>query len=653
MCGIAGVVSSDPERLAPIGAMTAALKHRGPDDEGFALVDIQAARIGSYSGPDTAAGLDLPRLPARPPEGVGLALGHRRLAILDLSSAGHGPMLSADGSLVVTYNGEIYNYLELREELRGLGHAFATGSDTEVLLAAWAEWGPECLHRFNGMWAFALYDTRQRLLFCARDRFGVKPFYYHSRPGFFAFASEIKGLLAHPGVPARADEGMVLGFLTRGALDEGSRTFFEGVTCLPGGHWLRLEPGRDPETRRYYELPACDDHSLPAAEFRDLLEDAVRLRLLRSDVDVGTCLSGGLDSSAIVALTAKLTDPRAASRRRTFSVLYDDPGMREEPFVEEVVAATGARGARATATSADLLRDLPALVRHQDEPLPSLGPYSQWRVMALAREHGVSVLLDGQGADELLAGYVYQLGPFLAEVFDRHGAARVMAEARALSRVTGRSLGFLLGLGAYHRLPMPSRLRALAIGRTSTHGHLPGSALDPAIRRRHGWIEGARHAPHARLANERRANVLSTSLPALLRYEDRNSMAFSIEARTPFLDYRVAEAAMRLPATDLVRDGWSKWILRESTRGLLPEAVRLRRDKLGFATPEKRWLEEIAPRVREWLGPGSFAAGLVRPDVLQGWLRETDAALARRRGLWRLCAVELWHREVRQDAHAS
>jgi len=646
MCGIAGVASSDPELLAPIGAMTSALRHRGPDDEGFAIVDPVTARIHSFSGPDTAPGVELPRLPERPPAGAGLALGHRRLAILDLSTAGHGPMLSADGSLVVTYNGEIYNYLELREELRGLGHAFATGTDTEVLLAAWAEWGPDCLRRFNGMWAFALYDARRRVLFCARDRFGVKPFYYHHRPGLLAFASEIKGLLAHPAVSARTDEGMLLGFLTRGALDEGSRTFFESVTCLPGGHWLRCEAGRDPEVRRYYELPASDDRSLPPAEFRDLLEDAVRLRLLRADVDVGTCLSGGLDSSAIVALTARLTDPRAAGRRRTFSVLYDDPGMREEPFVDEVVEATGAGGAKTTATSADLLRDLPALVRHQDEPLPSLGPYSQWRVMALAREHGVSVLLDGQGADELLAGYVYQLGPFLAESYDRAGPARALAEARALSRVTGRSLGFLLALAAYHRLPLPSALRARAVGRASTHTHLPGSALDPALVRRTGRPQGSRHVPQTRLADERRANVLSTSLPALLRYEDRNSMAFSVEARTPFLDYRVAEAALRLPARDLVRDGWSKWILREATRGLLPEAVRLRRDKLGFATPEPRWLTEIAPRVREWLGPGSFASGLVRADVLQSWLREPDAVLARRRGLWRLVAVELWNREM-------
>jgi len=646
MCGIAGVVSRQPGMLAPLPAMAAALRHRGPDDEGFLLAASRQGTAFAFRGADTPAAIPHPAWPERQPAECDVGFAHRRLAIIDVGPGGHGPMASRDGTLWVTYNGEIYNYLELRDELRGLGHRFDTASDTEVLLCAYAEWGEAALQRFNGMFAFALYDARRKRVFCARDRFGVKPFHYFVDDSLFAFASEIKGLLAHPRVPRRPHEPTLVGFLVRGNLDEGEATFFDGIRSLPAAHSLTLDlETRTLAVRRWYDVPDQTPQAGNPEAFRALLEDAVRLRL-RSDVDVGTCLSGGLDSSSIVALTARLRDPASSGLRRAFSIVYDDPGMAEGEHVSAVVAATGALSERTSATSADLLRDLPALLRHQDEPIPSPGPYSHWRVMELAHRAGIKVLLDGQGADEVLAGYHYHYGPYLAEVARTSGLVRALREAEAAHAVTGRSRGFLLGLLAYHFLPSLGALRERVVARFATHGYVPRSLVDPSVLRRVGQPPGGRHVKRHSLFEERSANVWSTSLPALLRYEDRNSMAFSIEARTPFLDYRLVEHALALRADALIHDGWTKAILRQAMAGLLPESVRLRRDKLGFPTPERRWLTELAPAVREWLGPGARVAGLLRPAALSGWLAGSDAELGQRTGLWRLVCAEHWLRYV-------
>jgi asparagine synthase (glutamine-hydrolysing) len=311
------------------------------------------------------------------------------------------------------------------------------------------------------------------------------------------------------------------------------------------------------------------------------------------------------------------------------------------------------RGSRTTPTAAELVRDLPSLVRSQDEPFPSAGVYSQWRVMRAASEAGVRVLLDGQGGDEVLGGYRYHLGPFLAETARGRGwavAAGEIARLHATSRVP-RPL--LFGLLAYHSLPLPPGLRARAVARYATHGRLDAALLLPELRRRAGIPASARHRPRASLLEERREGLLRTSLPALLRYEDRSSMAFSVEARTPFLDVRLVERALALPSSDLVRGGWTKAILREAMAGVLPEPVRWRRDKLGFATPEARWLREIAPHLREWLGPQARVGAVIRKDVLASWRAGTDESLARRPGLWRVLSVELWLRHLEELGRAA
>ncbi len=651
MCGIAGIVGRlEPGDAAALARMTSALRHRGPDDEGYLLAALPGP-TRRFRGRDTAAGIADPPLPATVPEGTRVAFGHRRLSIVDLTVGGHGPMSAADGRVWITYNGEIFNYVELREELRALGHDFRTASDTEVLLAAYLQWGPAALHRLNGMWAFAIYDAREGTVFCARDRFGVKPFHYWAGDGRVVFASEIKGLVAHPRVPCRPLPSSVGGFLLHGSLDESDRSFFADVRVLPGGHSLTVRVAEaEIAVRRWYDLPATPPASGRAEEIGALLEDAVRLRL-RSDVAVGTCLSGGLDSSSIVALTARLRGPEAAGDHCSFSILYPEPGLDESRYVAAVAAATRVRAASATPTARELARDLPALARCQDEPFPSAGIYSQWRVMRLASEAGVRVLLDGQGGDEILAGYAYHLGPYLAELARTRGWGAALRAIRARHAVTGESRTFLAGLLAYHALPLPSALRVAALARSASHGRLDPSDAAPELA---AAAEGsARHRPRTSLAEERRENVLRTSLPALLRYEDRNSMSFSVEARTPFLDVRLVERALALPAEDLVRDGWTKAILRDAMAGIVPETVRLRRDKLGFATPERRWLRELGPEIREWLGGDARVGALLRPGVLARWRADGDEALAARPGLWRVLSTELWLRHVEDLRRAA
>ena len=397
--------------------------------------------------------------------------------------------------------------------------------------------------------------------------------------------------------------------------------------------------------QRWYTLPEPAERATDPGEIRELLADSVRLRL-RSDVDVGTCLSGGLDSSSIVALTARLRDQAGGGRHRSFSILYPDAGLDESAYVCAVVEATGVEGVRATPTSAELLADLPALVRHQEEPFPSASVYSQFRVMKMARAAGVPVLLDGQGGDEVLAGYHYHYGPYLAEVAARRGLAAALREAGRAREATGRPWSFFLGLLAYHAVPLPAGVQAWAVRRGATQGRVPPELLAPEYSARAGGGRVERHQRRPGLHAELRAGIAATSLPALLRYEDRNSMAFAVEARTPYLDYRLVERAQAAPASDLIHDGWTKALLREAMAGVIPEAVRRRRDKLGFATPETRWLREIAPEVREWLRPGSRLAGRLDARALRAWRSLPDEELARRPGLWRLVSAELWLRHV-------
>jgi asparagine synthase (glutamine-hydrolysing) len=599
MCGIAGCAGGPPPDQGLLSRMAATMENRGPDGDGFWMDDT-----------------------------AGFAF--RRLAIIDLHERSNQPLHL--GSLHLMLNGEIYNYRELREELRGLGHEFVTEGDAEVLLHAWAEWGEGTLDRLNGMFAFALWDESERSLTLAADPFGEKPLYYAEADGRLVFGSEIKAILHDPAVPADADDEAVALFLTRGSMPEIHRSFFRGVLRLPAAHVLRWQDGRV-ELRQYWRPEPVD---VPAAYaeavelLRELLLDSITLRL-RSDVPVGTSLSGGIDSSTVVALSAALAGDH---RRHAFTASFPGFARDEWDFAEQVAERAGVvEHHRVEPTPEALVGDLAQLVLDHEEPVGSLSIYAQWRVMAAAKEAGVTVLLDGQGGDELFAGYPTAIGFALRSV-PRLEALRELAGKPRSAAEVGRSL-------AMDFLPDPAR--RLYRRRTASPYSSPELVAATAPKER-ALLRPRRGTP---LDRELFAESFDTSLPSLLRYADRSSMAWSREVRLPFLDRRIAELALSLPASFLYRRGTTKRIVRDAARGIVPDAILRRTDKVGFEPPQRRWLE--APVLRDHVAEvllddrararGLYDTAQVEADARTGSWRDPD-------GIWRAYNVEAWLRSL-------
>jgi asparagine synthase (glutamine-hydrolysing) len=640
-------------------------RYRGPDDEGYLFVNTATGRCQVAGGDDTAAGSSWKPHRSLPLSDYDLVLGSRRLAILDLSPAGRMPMASVDGALWVTYNGEIYNYRELRETLRGLGYHFATNTDTEVILAAYAAWGPECVRRFNGMFAFALWDGRERRLFCARDHFGIKPFYYYWNGETFVFASEIKSLLVHPAVPRVPDERSIFDYLALCLSDHDDRTFFEGIVPLPAGCLLTLDvPTNRLVTSRWWQAdvnaeidgtPRTDEQRV-FAEFRALLEDAIRLRL-RSDVPVGTCLSGGIDSSSIACLANRLLlNEEVIARRlvgehqKTFTARNREPEIDEYEYSRLVVEQTGAEEHLVFPDGEQFWQEVENFAWHLDQPVNSTSPYQQWSVMRLASQQGVTVLLDGQGGDEMLAGYHHYLPLHVRQIAHRKGLVPAIRAGWDICRVGGaRAVDALYG-DLCTRVPWRVQktlrtLRPLNGGPGASGSGLTDRQLSPEFVQRH-WER--RWQPPSVAAGDGLAGVLyrdlmATNLPMLLRYEDRTSMAFSLEARLPFLDHRLVEFTFALPLDCRIRNGWTKWVLRRSLDDVLPRAICWRRSKLGFPTPEKKWLSQGGARIRRLLDAHrtSRLSEFVRPEFFDQVQAPGDAVEAIP-GLWRVISLALW-----------
>lgn len=599
MCGIAGIFSrtSPFADCATIRAMTEVVAYRGPDGQGH-LVD-----------------------------GC-LALGHRRLAILDLSEAGQQPMHSLDGNASIVFNGEVYNYLELREELRGKGHRFVSNTDTEVILASYAEWGTECVSRFNGMWAFALYDRRLRRIFCSRDRFGIKPFYYASTDRAFVFASEIKQLL--PFLPSRrARRDVLLTFLVTGLSGYSNDTFFAGVSSLPGGHNLILDLQTGSFTiARFYEIcPAAlegNSEEELVDRFQALLRDSIRLRL-RSDVPVGTCLSGGLDSSTIAAIAGPEYAEKGGRPFAAVTAGSIDRESDETEFARQVVEAGRMTWHLIRPQTETFVSELPRLTFHQDEPFNGLSVMMSYQVMKLAREAGLPVLLDGQGADEVLLGYPMHVGTLIMNALKTRGPAAALAAFIQLGRQDPqRSLRFrLLSTGAF--LAPRWRFRHYARNYSALRGR-PECA--PAYV---AWADSVRD-----LAEYQKTELTSTVLPSLLRFEDRNSMAWSIETRLPFLDYRLVEFGVGLRTSLKIRNGWSKYILRKTAERMLPASIAWRRSKIGFAAPasvlQKGVLRDSRDAVRN--------CPVLRNIIDMGKYLQLESTHPEK--AWRYCSVAWW-----------
>src|SRR6202158_151011 len=569
MCGIAGIVALDGVDPRALMEMTHLVSYRGPSGFGFAYA-------GRNSSDRIEVIHDEDRSPALPRPVVGL--GNHRLAILDLSQAGNMPMLTDDGGYCVTFNREIYNYKEIREELEGSGYRFRTGTDTEVILRSYQEWGEGCLQRFNGMWSFALWDQSKRRLFCARDRFGVKPFYYVVHQGRFFFGSEIKQVLHASAIPRVANPGVVANFLEWGLVDYSAETFFENVRQLPGGHWLRLDSSNPltPEIGRYWELRISPPPETPAEqaveEFRHRFQTAIKLRL-RSDVPIGISLSGGLDSSSVVC-EAKRIAPEIEFQ--TFSACFEDPSLDEREYVATVLKAIGGVGHPVFPQAEPFWSAVKSMIYHHDEPLLGTSAFAQWSVMKEARQHGIPVMLGGQGADEALCGYQKYLYFYLWQLLRKPDVRFFREAATWLFRGTN----YYRTTDAVARY-LPSMLR----GPFSLTGRL----CTDEFRKDHLHSGLELGAPNG-VAERQKTDLVFTSIPALLHHEDRNSMTHSVESRLPFLDYELVEFAVNCPVSLKLRDGWSKWILRSALAGTLPEKIRLRKTKLGFDAPDGAWV---------------------------------------------------------------
>jgi asparagine synthase (glutamine-hydrolysing) len=585
MCGIAGNIdrSGNADRgNAP--QILSRLEHRGPDDYGFLRYGRSRVEVGRDWSP--------PHIESE------VILLHRRLSILDLAKTGWQPMSTTDGRYHVVFNGEIYNYIELRQELESLGHSFRSQSDTEVLLAAYARWGTDALRRFIGMFAFAVLDTVSRVVLLARDYFGIKPLYYSADRDGFTFASEIKALLEFGTATREVDRERVLLYLRHGACKFGSATMFANVHQLPPAHYLLISLDRDfrSDPVCYWKPETATNHDISfdeaASHVRDLFIKNIRLHL-RSDVPVGAALSGGIDSSAI---TMAMREVDSRLQLHTFSYIAEDESISEEKWVDIIGTAASAEVHKTRPDADSLVTDLNELMYAQDEPFGGTSMYAQYCVFRSARESGVKVMLDGQGADEILGGYRYYLGARLASLLRQGEWGRAADFLIRCSHLPNTGKIWLMLIAGEHLLPADMHLpmRKL-VGKDPNPPWLKQAWFHEDT---HRSVRG--YGPGSELLKERLLRTLTeSSLPNLLRYEDRNSMAFSIESRVPFLTPEFVNFILSLPEDYIVgRDGTSKAVFRRAMRGIVPDCILDRRDKVGFATPEQTWLL----RLQEWVG---------------------------------------------------
>ena len=597
------------------------MRHRGPDDTGdVAIVNGRATTV----------------------------LGHNRLSIIDLSPQGHQPMQSPDGRFTLVFNGEIYNYKELRAELAGLGASFHSDSDTEVLLHAWATWEESCLPRLDGMFAFAVHDRKKNTLTCARDPFGVKPFLYSWENGEFLFASEQRALIQLRGSAPQADWQKGYDYLVHGDYDSDDRTFFAGVRSLPPGCSIKvlIDSSRLEAPGRWWTPATRQSSRLPFAEAADALRHEflqnVRLQM-RSDVPIGVALSGGIDSSAL-ACAMRHIEPDAPIN--TFSFVARGTAVSEERWVDAVNAHVRARVHKVTAGGDDLARDLDDMILAQGEPFGSTSIYAQYRVFKLARDAGVIVTLDGQGADELLGGYIGYPGQRLLSLLEQARLLQAAAFARNWSNWPNRNLPWALMFLGEAMLPAAlSRHARKAVGKDAAPRWIKkGMLRDAGVRFRPPPITMPRRQRGRRVVERLAYALQDRGLPALLRHADRNSMNFSVESRVPFLSTRMAELTYSLPEHYLVSsNGETKSVFRAAMRGLVPDAILDRRDKVGFSTPEREWLTEISDQLRNWLRPAANIPFIDERSMQQ----EFDAVMSGRRPftwqVWRWVNYVRWH----------
>ena len=623
MCGICGIYHLERDRPvdeAKLREMARAMRHRGPDDEGFYI------------------------------EG-NLGLGHQRLSIIDLSPMGHQPMTNEDGKLWIVLNGEIYNYLELRQELIGKGHQFRSNSDTEVILHLYEEVGPACVTRLNGMFAFVIWDSREKVLFAARDRFGIKPFYYFYQNNCFVFASEIKALLYIKLLESEINPDGLADYLTF-QFCLGDKTMFRNVLKLLPGHSLLLKPDGTLNIQKYWDLDFTIDtyHTEGYFEHRllKLLEDSIRIQL-RADVAIGAHLSGGLDSSTVTCLASSLL----GTPIKTFSGGFKEaPQYDETPYARIVAQNIGTEHYEIFPTASDFVDVIPRLIYYMDEPAAGPGLFPQYFVSKLASQH-VKVVLGGQGGDETLGGYTRYLIAYLEQCI-KGGIQGTQEEQKYV--VTFESiLPNLRQLEGYEPLlqyfwqeglfESEDRRYFRLIDRSNSTLGLLNKEYFPD-KKRYDPYEAYREEFFSTscrsLINKMTCFDMKTLLPALLQVEDRTSMAVSLESRVPLLDHRIVELVASMPPMIKYKGGRSKHIFRQVVRHIVPPEIYNRTDKMGFPVPSSEWYREGVVRdfVREvLLGERAHAHGFIQTSEMELLL---DGERPYGRGIWGLLCLELW-----------
>ena len=604
MCGIAGFAGSDAELLE---RMLRSIVHRGPDGQG--------TEVGAH-----------------------FSIGMRRLAIVDVAT-GDQPLYSEDRNLALVFNGEIYNARELRAELERKGRHFVTDhSDTEVILRGFEEWGPDVVLHLTGMFAFAISDTRKGELFLARDRLGIKPLYYVDAPGTFAFASELKALFQDARIARRPDLDVVRRFILFRVHDDNEHTFFESVKRLLPGHTMLVRPDGIVKIERYWnpavnpEFTSSRSDDDYAQEFAALW-DKVLARHVISDVPVGVPLSGGLDSSGVVSTLARLMASGTSLHTEslyTFSALYPGQSIDESEYIHEVERAVGSTPHYAYPQADEFWDEIMEWVWFQEEPTIASAPYAYYCVYRLASQY-VKVMVSGNGGDELLAGYIPYFRAYLSSaIAQRH----YLAGAREIVK----------GWDLYKKF-----------GAEMLRARMPGKHADP-VTARELMTMGARNefVAHKNLNHRLASDVLQFSTPDLLRYEDKNSMAFSIESRVPFLDHEMVEYIFSLPIDQKIKNGWNRAVYRNAMKGRMPEKNRLRRSKIGFTNPDITWMKGRSDFIAEvFASPELAGRDLYDTAALT---RSWQEYLAGRPGdgliFWRVLVTELWMRRYIDQAVA-
>lgn len=605
MCGICGIINFNNQVINkdPIHEMMKRMKHRGPDDEGIYLHN-------------------------------NIGFGFVRLSIIDLSYAGHQPMSSPYDRYTIIFNGEIYNYIEIRKDLELKGYIFRTKTDTEVLLNSYIEWGSDCLNKFNGMFAFAIYDKKNGVIFIARDRFGIKPFYYFQDNNSFIFASEIPPIIEILEQKPLPDNQSIFDFLVFNRTDQTDRTFFQDIKKLQHGQCISIKDSHVTLDTWYRLREHIKDPFQNPEEYLETFQSAVGLRL-RSDVPVGVCLSGGLDSSSIVSVLLKNFNKYDLN---TFSAVYEKGQTGDETeFINEYLSSLN--NMYYTTPNADsLYNDLDAFVSAHGEPIPSTSPYAQFKVMELAQKN-VVVTLDGQGADEELAGYHYFFGYFFKDLLQNLRLFKLGSEI--LHYLTIHKS--LFGLKTFLYFLLPENLR------TRTQISAKAYLTPDFIQQYQNTNSIAGNLYGSKTLKDALLDHFEYKLEHLLKWEDRNSMWFSLESRVPFLDHNLVEKTLALPGDQKIERGMTKSILRKSMKGLLPEKIRARKDKIGFGTPQDEWFRtnKFQKLIFDTLNSSSFRQrGFVDSQkALKMYQDHLKGRINIAKEIWKWIHLELWFKK--------